>query len=329
MKWSILVLVVIGIAGAFFAAFLAANLKQPPPPPPPPVVIKEPPPPPKEATIVVAKMAMPAMTVIGPGMVGVQKVPAERVGLNSIAYPSSIIGKVLVAPVLPQQELTKNCFASEGSGLQLSAILPARKRAITIALDDYAGMEGLLYPGSIVDVLVSLKMGSTSGQAVSTTLLRAVQVLAVGSKTVLSGDPAQTPTPSAETTSRGRSLFVTVMVEPKQAQALQLAMEHGRISLSMRNPSDAQNIKDEPTLLTQLCAEYAAWVAKTQAAEIAAREVATGAVRTSTTQPTTVPATQPAPTPAAPAPPKIPTWATTVIRGSQTDVQTFRLRPEK
>ena len=306
MKWSLAILIVVGIVGALFAAVLMASLQHGG------ATAKPVQNGPDEGTIVVATASQPAMTVLSAGSVEMRKVPLSAVGPGSISHPASIIGRVLVAPVLAGQELTKSCFAAEGSGMQLSTVLPDTKRAMTISLEDYAGMEGLLYPGSIVDVLLSLKMGQGGNEAVSTTLLRGIQVLAVGKQTILSGDPTKPETPGAENTSRGRNLFVTVMVDTQQAQALQLAMENGHISLSMRNPTDVRATGAEATLLTQLSSQYGSWATKSKVTELVS-DAKDWLLKPSdkTKDPTSAPAKDK------------PSWETTVIRGGQKDVQVF------
>ena len=112
-------------------------------------------------------------------------------------------------------------------------------------------MEGLLYPGCVVDVLASFKVSSKVklGEAVSTTLLTSIQVMAVENQTVASYDEGKKETQSPNSTRQ--KLLVTLMVESKQAEALQLAMENGRISLAMRNPNDALEVDKDATLLSE------------------------------------------------------------------------------
>ena len=47
-----------------------------------------------------------------------------------------------------------------------------------------------------------------------------------------------------------RGLLVTLMVDSQQGEALQLAMEHGVISLALRNPKDTGLVDRDATLLS-------------------------------------------------------------------------------
>jgi hypothetical protein len=79
-------------------------------------------------------------------------------------------------------------------------------------------------------------------------MLRGVQVLAVAGHTVVSN-------PEDKGTARGsrasRSATVTLLVSPKQAEALQLAAENGNVSVTIRNPLDTDLVHIEGTVLSQ------------------------------------------------------------------------------
>ena len=92
----------------------------------------------------------------------------------------------------------------------------------------------------------------SKGQAISTTLLRGIQVLAVQGDSVVSQDDSEETAGKVRqhTTTRGQ-VTVTLMVDPKQAEALQLAAENGTISLAIRNPLDKTQADIEGTVLSQ------------------------------------------------------------------------------
>jgi pilus assembly protein CpaB len=249
MRWQFLGLLLIGVVAAVCAAILVASLKtapvtqqavQAPGPQAPP-----------EVKIVVATRALDRMTTIREDMVKETKVPAEAAPEG--AYPASValVGKILVAPVVEGQPFTKNCFATSGPGVHLAATLPEGMRAMSISLSDYSSLDGLLYPGCAVDVLASFDMRSKADDketgVISTTILRGVQVLAIEDKTaVSSGDKDE------KVSRQDRRRRVTLMVTPKQAEELQLAMEHGMLSLSMRNPQDMKLVKSNDKDITSI-----------------------------------------------------------------------------
>ena len=101
--------------------------------------------------------------------------------------------------------------------IDLATQIPNGKRAVTIPVSSRDMPDGeLLYPGCIVDVLVAFELSGNT--ALFTTMLRRIQVLAI------KRDPS--------------GALVTLLVDSKQAEALSLAAQQGRLSLSVRNPSD-------------------------------------------------------------------------------------------
>jgi len=195
------------------------------------------------------------MIVVANDDVEKRTVPADQVPEGTFADPAQVVGKVLTVRMVKGQAFNQSCFASEGSGVNLASALPAGMRAVSVSLTTYGGLQGLLYPGSLVDVVVAFRAPSESHESdreVSMTLLQAVQVLAVEDRTVASRDDAVAEGGLISASSRLRKLMVTLMVTPEQAEAVQLAMEHGVISLTMRNPMDAKPFRGTLTSLDDL-----------------------------------------------------------------------------
>ena len=69
--------------------------------------------------------------------------------------PVQVVGKVLTRPMAEGEVFTKSNFSSD-KGVSFAAAITEGKRAVTISLQDHNGMAGILYPGSVVDVLVTL-----------------------------------------------------------------------------------------------------------------------------------------------------------------------------
>ena len=244
-KWSIIVLALLGLTAALCTGLLTASIRAqqfreavhlPSP----------------DVKILVAATDIPAMTTIDASAIAEKTVLSDHAPESYFSEPAQIIGKVLTVPVVEGQVFTRASFPIEGTGSHLASLLPQGKRAVCVSLSDYSGLEGLLYPGCLVDVLASFKVGSNSklGKAVSTTLLENIEILAVENLTVGSSSEKKEDSPRAsQHVSKG--LLVALMVDSKQAEALQLAMEHGTISLAMRNPKDAHLVDRDATLLSE------------------------------------------------------------------------------
>ena len=297
MKWSLVGLVLAGVVAAISSAVLVAFWRaggrqaQPPPPVPP-------------VQVVLAAKDMPAVSVVDADSIVLATVPKDRVPENYLSDPVQVVGKVLCTRMVKSQVFTKACFAAPGSGAQLASSLPKGMRAVSILLPEDAGLEGLLYPGSVVDVLVSFrdsKGGGSSQGPLSTTLLQGIQVLAVEDRTTVSGPDADDP--ARHVLRSGGRPMVTLMMEPDQAKAFRLAVEHGTVSLALRNPLDASPDTKGPAFLRLLAGE-----APTEPIEAAP-------------QPPEEAPTVPMPTEAAQVQP--PQWPIVIIRGGTFETRLF------
>ncbi len=255
MKWSVMGLVLLAVVAAVCAAVLVGSLR---------AGLRGAAAQEVESAVVkvlVAAKDMPAMSVVDAGAIREKQVARDQAPEEFISNPVQAIGKVLALPMAEGQPFSSGCFASEGTGMQLAAALPQGMRAVSISLTQHSGLDGLLYPGSVVDVLASFQVNAEKDklqEAVSAVLIQGVEVLAVEDRTVVS-DTGKDSTDSAlgRASQYGRKRKVTLLVTPKQAEALQLAMEHGRLSLAMRNPLDATPSRRKGTFLSELSEDFA------------------------------------------------------------------------
>ena len=121
---------------------------------------------------------------------------ADQAPPGAITNPVQVVGKVLLVGVIKGQPFTAESFASKESAASLAAAVRSGMPAVGVSLSDYEAISGLLYPGSVVDVLFSFKGSQEGGETISTTLLKGVQVLAVEDRTIVSsGQETVAPTP--------------------------------------------------------------------------------------------------------------------------------------
>ncbi len=241
MRWSIVGLFAFGLIAALSATVLVASLragsqdseaseKGP-----------------QEVEILMAVRSLPAMSVVDSGSVATKTVAVKQAPSGYLSNPVQVVGRVLIVPVVEGQAFIKGYFATGNSGVSLAAAVPKGMRMLTLSLSESGAMEGLLYPGSLVDVLGSFNLGSKFGsrgqsETISMTLLRGIQVLAVEDRTIVSEADEIEASPANRR--MGRQRLVSLMVTPEQAEMLQLAAEHGKISLTMRNPLDKPSGED-------------------------------------------------------------------------------------
>lgn len=250
MKWSVIALFALGVFAAICAAMLVTSIQAGPGRSPGGVQAQEEAP--ADVQTVVATRDLEPMTVIEASAVTTRSVPAGEASFGSFTNTQLVIGKVLMRAVPADEPITSDALAREGSGVHVASALRPGMRAVSVALTDSMGLEGLLYPGSVVDVIASMSLradAEAQPQPVSMTLLQGVFVLAVGELTVVS-EPASD---EGGTVIGGRRRpSVTLLVDSRQAEVLKLAMQEGSVSLVLRNPTDDLVAQVEGTALSSL-----------------------------------------------------------------------------
>ena len=322
MKWAIVGLTVLGMAAAACAALLVSAIRTGSLMPNRSARADE------EVQVLYAKNAMPAMTVIEGSMVASKSMPRSQAPANSIADPVQVVGRVLTVALVEGQPFTNASFIGEGSA-SIAAAVGKGKRAVGISVTDFGGLEGLLYPGSVVDVLVSLKKDNTSMSnpgvlsqgALATTLLERVQVLAIERQTVVSGNGGKIGTDVESSMRPGNTRRVTLLVDTRQAKILQLAMEQGTLSLAMRNPLDTDAGDKDQVSLRSILGDLAEEPAPVDDKPPAWERALTLLAKAAASAPRAPKAGADDPF-AAGAPPAA-RWETTVIRGDKSQTYSF------
>jgi pilus assembly protein CpaB len=169
-----------------------------------------------------------------------EKIVAEKltvVQLASNATPEGafdsiekVTGRVSATRIAPREPVTNYRLAPEGSTAGLSALIPEGYRAMTVNVDDEAGIAGFLMPGTLVDVLAVINPPNEySGQnPISKIVLQNIKVLA-------SGRNLDQPEDGREAQSVKTA---TLLVTPEQAEKLVLSSIDGKLRLALRNSID-------------------------------------------------------------------------------------------
>jgi pilus assembly protein CpaB len=245
MKWAIVGLFGLGVVAAIAAALLVVSLSEkgassdaenPDAPDP-------------EVPVVVAASDLKAMAVLGPDSVGIKLTRRKLAPATALSDPIYAIGRVLKVDVTQTEVLTAAHFHSQGSPAELAAALKPGERAVNVALSDSMGLEALLYPGSIVDVLVSMKLRTADSgeqEPITLTLLEAIRVLGVGAQTIVHQSEGD------DRAGRGPRPTVSLAVTSEQAEKLKLAMQEGSVSLTLRNPTDNSMVSTRITGMPSL-----------------------------------------------------------------------------
>ena len=176
--------------------------------------------------VVVATRPLGVGWMIKPADVKLMKVPSDGYPKGAFAKVEDVLDRPVISNVLLDEPILEGRLAAKGSGLGLAPTIPVGMRAVTVRVNDVAGVAGFVLPGMKVDVLVTGHPPNGDG-TMTTTCLQNMLVLSAG----------QTMTPD----SRGQTIqapTVTLLVDPEQAETLTLANSEGRIQLVLRNSSD-------------------------------------------------------------------------------------------
>ena len=149
--------------------------------------------------------------------------PQAVIPPNCASSMREIESRVVKVPIPQGNPILFSMLAPEGTAAGLSGILPDGKRALTVKVDEVAGVAGFIHPGDHVDVLVDLPLKESS-EHFSKTILHDIAVLTTGQIWEQKGDNK----PMVVNT-------VTLELTPHESEVLNLASNEGKIRLALRN----------------------------------------------------------------------------------------------
>jgi pilus assembly protein CpaB len=150
--------------------------------------------------------------------------PQEVIPPNCASSLREIENRVVKAPIPKGNPVLFSMLAPEGTAAGLSGILSDGKRALTVKVDEVAGVAGFIHPGDRVDVLMDMSLSGQQSEHFSKTILHDISILTTGQTWEQKGDNK----PMVVNT-------VTLELDPEQAEVLNLASNQGKIRLALRN----------------------------------------------------------------------------------------------
>jgi pilus assembly protein CpaB len=170
----------------------------------------------------------------------VRKTDLRRISLSTRDVPRGAVttekealNRVVLYPMSPNEPLLLTKLSGTTTAEGVAAIIDAGYRAVSVPITDVNAVSGLIQPGSHVDVLFT-RPGSMA-EAITSTILQNVRVLAIGRTLSVSPSTSSTEAKAATAT---KATAATLIVTPQEAQKLELAKNEGKISLTLRNPLD-------------------------------------------------------------------------------------------
>lgn len=188
--------------------------------------------------IFVAKENIPANTKIQNNMIEKKEIQINYSLPNVVKDSSLIIGKYSLTDIYKQELILSNQLI-DLEQTYFSFQIPQGKRAITVKVNDVAGVAHMIKPGDYVDVLVftPLMEDKTTNKKytdMSNTILQNILVLAINQDY----RPIQNTENENEEVEKSLDKNITIAVNPIEAEKLLLIDEIGNIRLALRNSSD-------------------------------------------------------------------------------------------
>lgn len=195
-------------------------------------------------SVLVAAHAMPAGTLLRPGDMIWAEVPAATVVGSDILRGSvpdnDYVGAVTGQSFAAQQRVSAPEMVKPGErGFLVAALAPGHV-AVSIPVDAVQSTSGLMFPGDRVDVILTQFFNAQANdpghRSVGETVLRDLRVIAVDQTLV---PPAKPATGGAAEMKVPKT--VTLEVTERQAAALLVAEQLGKIQLALRGLPDIAN----------------------------------------------------------------------------------------
>lgn len=193
-------------------------------------------PPPLLVRTLVAARPIPAGSLLRAEDLGVREVPTSEAGegvLRDTPETRAELAGALVRRYLEAGEriAIADVLRPRDRGF-LAAVLRPNMRAITVGVDAVTGTAGLIWPGDRVDLLLTQSLDERvtqlSRRVVGETVLNDVRVIAVDQQ-LTQGAAGANASPEGKV-----ARTVTLEVTPEEAERVAVAVQLGRLSLTIR-----------------------------------------------------------------------------------------------
>lgn len=183
--------------------------------------------------IIVAAADIPIGTTITERQLKSTFWPKDGIPAGSSQSADSVISRVAIRPIAAGDAVTEQKLkprsGGPGSGF-MTYVVPEGHRAVTVAVNEVAGVAGFLTPNDRVDVIVTTPLPANEKESISKIILENIPILATGQVTdQKEGKPVVVPT-------------VTLDLAPADAEKLVLSASKGSLQLLLRNIADSSRV---------------------------------------------------------------------------------------
>lgn len=194
-------------------------------------------------SLAVAARPIPPGTALTPDMITIVRVDPQAMPDGAFGEVDPLVDRVVRSELARGQAILLNSLAPSGSGAGLQALVPPGMRAITIQIDEFSGLAGMIRPGDRVDLVA--RVPGENDESFTRAIVQNIPVLAVGQRIGNDTDSANNPGPQMP-----RS--VTLLVSPVEAQQIDLAVGLSTARLVLRGYGDAEEFQSNGTTFADL-----------------------------------------------------------------------------
>ena len=231
--------------------------------------------------VLVAKQAIDIGTPVTPDMVDVKEVDPAQVSGTALGDPSQLIGNPALVAVPAGSQVSKETFGTGNYSVNISGQLKAGEKAVTLQLDRTTGVDFLVKPGDIIDVVLAEDVQVLQPTADSTdqnprfepvpglnnartvkTILQQKRVLYVSQNRAQQS--AATPSPGAENAPPPQQFTETVIIvfagTDQDAELVKFAQrdqsEQGALTVTIRATADTANEETKGLTIDRLVSDF-------------------------------------------------------------------------
>jgi pilus assembly protein CpaB len=181
-------------------------------------------------SIVVTKLDVPPGTQLTAEMLGMGRMASDSLPEGAATEIEAVVGRASAIRLSKGQPVLETVLAQRGAGIGLAALIPDGMRAITIEVNEFSGLAGMVYPGARVDLVATINSDGAT-DTVARAIVQNVLIQAVGAQTQPQNHVAGGPPPEPV-----RS--VTIVATPREVEAIELIASTSRPRLVLRSGLD-------------------------------------------------------------------------------------------
>ena len=175
---------------------------------------------------------------VAAGKLDLRSFPEKDLLEGAMSDTASLDGEVALATIFPGEQIIPGKFGAPGT--QQTITIPEGTMAVSVSLTDPARVAGFITPGAKVAIFASGTLadgsedpGATSTGTFTQLLLPSVDVIGVGTTTVLS--TTTTDETGAATTEQLPKTLLTLALTQDEAQKVIFASNNGQLALGLLN----------------------------------------------------------------------------------------------